>query len=141
MTAPAAAIATARFRMALPSTRATLSVPLPAGGPRWLSPTTLGESGQPDVAKMRSLISDIAAAHPAFADARTLEQKEAGVPAVNIRIDDFLETGMLVTCVIHMKSYDASFDASSDIRAAIQEAFKQNGISFAAYRIDQVNKA
>ncbi len=94
-----------------------------------------------DTAKMRSLISDIVTAHPAFADARTLEQKEEGVPAVSVRIDDFSETGMLVTCVIHMKSYDASFDAASDIRTAIQEAFRQNGISFAAYRINQVNKA
>lgn len=84
-----------------------------------------------DTALAMSAMAEAIAAHPAFSDRRTPEEREQGASPVIVRIRDFADSAIILRSWVWAESSGAGVQLKSDLLLAIKEAFAENGIAFA----------
>lgn len=94
-----------------------------------------------DVAILRKIMLDIIGKEPLVVDTRSQEAKDQGEPQVNIRIDDFLDSGIQVNFPLITKNIGDSYTAASNIRIALLKAFAEKGIEIPYNKVEILNNS
>ncbi len=89
---------------------------------------TVGVAYDTDIALLKKVITDVVTKQHHYVDLRTDEQKHRKEPAVQIRLDDFLDSAIEVTIVCACKDPLTSKMDASHIREQLLSSFKENGI-------------
>lgn len=89
-----------------------------------------------DTALVRKLITDTVLAAPEYVDVRTEEEKQKGVPAVNIRLEDFGASGLDFIFFMVSSSLADSYNGASRIRLQLLEEFRSHGITIPYQTLD-----
>lgn len=89
-----------------------------------------------DTELVRKLITETALETPEFADVRTEEEKEKGVPPVNIRLEDFGASGLEFIFFMVSTTLGDSYTGASRIRTQLLEKFRANHITIPYQTID-----
>jgi small conductance mechanosensitive channel len=85
-------------------------------------------SFESDIATAMRIMQEEAMSHPEFIDNRTKEDKKAGVPAVVVRLTDFLDSGMQLRASVWAKDSATGFAMKCDLHKQIKERFDKEGI-------------
>lgn len=87
-------------------------------------------SYEDDIDKAIELIINAIIEHPLTIDRRTDEEKEKGIPAVNVLLRDFGDSGLhLRANAVVTKTVNDNFTACSDIRKRLLKDFSKNNIT------------
>ncbi|MBE6109251.1 MAG: mechanosensitive ion channel [Erysipelotrichaceae bacterium] len=89
-----------------------------------------------DTQLVRKLITDTVLSAPEFVDVRTEEEKAAGVPAVNIRLENFGASGLEFIFFMVSSTLADSYNGASRIRLRLLEEFRKNGITIPYQTLD-----
>jgi small-conductance mechanosensitive channel len=81
-----------------------------------------------DMPLVKKLIAETVIANPLVNDLRSEEEKKQGKEPFLIRLDDFQESGLLITFPINTTDYKDNLQASSEIREKLLTLFKENQI-------------
>lgn len=84
-----------------------------------------------DLKKAKRLMSQIIAEDPDVIDERTQEEREKGIPQVQVFVRELGENGIALRASVITKDIDINFQACSNIRAKIVEIFEKEGIELA----------
>ena len=88
----------------------------------------VGISYDADIDRAMKIIQLEAKKHPDFYDNRTAEQKEAGKPAIDVRVINLGDFAVTLRAYIWAKSPGAGFRISTDLNKKIKERFDEEGI-------------
>ncbi len=80
-----------------------------------------------DIDHLEKVITDVVVNTEGVIDTRSAEAKEKNV-AINIRVNDFLDSGIEIRFAFTTKSLAKSFEIASQIRKKLLVAFKKEGI-------------
>jgi small-conductance mechanosensitive channel len=81
-----------------------------------------------DMVLAKKLITEAVMTNPLVNDLRSEEEKKQGKEPFLIRLDDFQESGLLITFPINTTDYKDNLQASSEIREKLLTLFKENQI-------------
>jgi small-conductance mechanosensitive channel len=81
-----------------------------------------------DMILVKKLITETVMANPLVNDLRSKEEKMHGKEPFLIRLDDFQESGLLITFPVNTTDYKDNLQASSEIRQRLLIVFKENQI-------------
>ncbi len=90
---------------------------------------TVGVHYDTDIPLAKKIISEIVSGHPEFVDIRTKAEKKKNVPIVQVRVEEFEASDILLKFPVTTKSISESFMMASDVREEILKRFKENGIT------------
>ena len=82
-----------------------------------------------DLKKAKRLMSQIIAEDPDVIDERTQEEREKGIPQVQVFVRELGENGIALRASVITKDIDINFQACSNIREKIVEILKKKGLS------------
>ena len=88
---------------------------------------TVGYNTDFELAK--KIVREIVTEQPQFIDIRTEAEKEQGVQAVPVRVDDLQDSGVQLRVFVRTTTYGGFFQAAGNIRQQIVERFRENGIT------------
>lgn len=77
----------------------------------------------------KRIIREIVQKQPEFIDIRTTAEREEGVPAVPIRVEDLQDSGVQLRTFVRTSTSGGFFTAAGNIRQKIVERFRENGIT------------
>ena len=89
-----------------------------------------------DTELVRKLITDTVLAAPEYADVRTQEEKDNGVPPVSIRLEEFGASGLEFIFFMVSSTLADSYNGASRIRLQLLEEFRAHGITIPYQTLD-----
>jgi small-conductance mechanosensitive channel len=89
---------------------------------------------------MKKIIGATVVSKADYIDTRTAEEKKAGVLPVMIRVDDMLDSGLLVTFPVNAADLKTLNILASDIRIELLQKFAENNIEIPYKKIDIYTK-
>ncbi len=81
-----------------------------------------------DIDLAKKVINDAVMALPDFIDTRSGEDRVNGVPAVNVVVTEFLDSGIELSFRVLATSASAAYPYAGKVREAVLTAFRENGI-------------
>lgn len=81
-----------------------------------------------DIEKVRSVINKVLSETEGVIDVRSQAQKKAGNPFVNVRVENFLDSGVEMKFPVACADYISSFAVCSSVRSALLEEFAKENI-------------
>jgi len=90
----------------------------------------IGISYESDVDKAIFIMQDECTKHPFCLDQRTVEQENAGEPAVEVRVTDLSETAVNLRAGVWAEDALKGFDMKCDLLKSIKKRFDREGIEF-----------
>lgn len=91
-----------------------------------------------DINLLKNVMNEVISREPLVIDYRTEEDKKENKPVVQIRIDDFLDSGIQVWFPLVTKTLGDNYTAASNIRIALLEEFKKNGIEIPYNKVEVI---
>lgn len=83
-----------------------------------------------DIKKAKEIITNTIINHPNVIDQRSQEDKNKGIPQVQVFIRNFADSGIDLRASVWTKNIDINFSTCSEIREILIEKFNENNISF-----------
>lgn len=83
-----------------------------------------------DIKKAKEIITNTIKNHPNVIDQRSQEDKNKGIPQVQVFIRNFADSGIDLRASVWTKNIDINFSTCSEIREILIEKFNENNISF-----------
>ncbi len=93
-----------------------------------------------DLDRMIAIIQEEAAAHPDFCDNRSAEAKEAGQPAVPVRVIEFAESSITLRAYLWSKTPESGFGMLCDLRLSLKKRFDREHISLPYPHLEVIQK-
>ena len=81
-----------------------------------------------DIEKVRSVINKVLSETEGVIDVRSQAQKKAGNPFVNVRVENFLDSGVEMKFPVACADYISSFAVCSSVRSSLLEEFAKENI-------------
>lgn len=100
----------------------------------------LGVTYESDLTRAKEILSELAGAHPNYLDVRTLEQKAAGAPLVQVKVLALGESSITLRAWLWAKDTGAAFDMKCDLLESVKAAYDQAGVHIAYPHLVVVKK-
>lgn len=92
-----------------------------------------------DIETLKNIMNDVISKEQLVIDGRSDQDKKENKPIVQIRIDDFLDSGIQVWFPLITKTLGDNYTAASNIRIALLDEFKKNGIEIPYNKVEVIN--